>query len=125
MISSPTWAKLHLTLHPLVRGEMSRILRSVVDRGQRRQWLRCAVVPFDPTGQRVFERGRDIDTGAVSGLLKPLDQVCADRGAQPGERWLRLWRQVYRHVTRDGRVDDFAQFRYLVEQRGEIVALYP
>src|ERR1700752_3267263 len=31
MISRPIWAKLHLTLHLLVRGGMGRILRLVVD----------------------------------------------------------------------------------------------
>ena len=41
------------------------------------QWLRCAV-PFDPLSKRVLERGRDVHTGAVCGLLKPLDQVGAD-----------------------------------------------
>jgi hypothetical protein len=41
------------------------------------QWLRCAV-PFDPLRKRVLERGRDVHTGAVGGLLKPLDQLGAD-----------------------------------------------
>jgi hypothetical protein len=69
-----TWSPAHPGLgRPGGRGHYRRLLFELAGP----QWLRCAV-PFDPLRKRVLERGRDVHTGAVGGLLKPLDQLGAD-----------------------------------------------